>query len=74
MLFVMSGHDISDEKRSVIGPVPEKKKAEIGGRKRRDDRLMLNGMLWILTTGGPGRIYLRIPDHGILFTSVFSNG
>ena len=39
-LFVMSRHDISDEKWAVIGPLLEKKKTETRGRKRKDDRLM----------------------------------
>ena len=54
-LFVMSRHDISDEKWAVIGPLLEKKKTETRGRKRKDDRLMFNGILWILKTGAPWR-------------------
>ena len=54
-LFVMSRHDISDEKWAVIGPMLEKKKTETRGRKRKDDRLMFNGILWILKTGAPWR-------------------
>ena len=49
-LFAMSRHDISDEKWAVIGPMLEKKKTEARGRKRKDDRLMFNGILWILKT------------------------
>ena len=41
-LFIMSRHDISDEKWAVIGPMLEKKKTETRGRKRKDDRLMFN--------------------------------
>lgn len=52
-LSVMSRHDISDEKWAVIGPMLEKKKTETRGRKRKDDRLMFNGILWILKTGAP---------------------
>ena len=52
-LFAMSRHDISDEKWAVIGPMLEKKKTETRGRKRKDDRLMFNGILWILKTGAP---------------------
>ena len=54
-LFGMSRHDISDEKWAVIGPMLEKKKTETRGRKRKDDRLMFNGILWILKTGAPWR-------------------
>ena len=54
-LFIMSRHDISDEKWAVIGPMLEKKKTETRGRKRKDDRLMFNGILWILKTGAPWR-------------------
>ena len=53
-LFVMSRHDISDEKWAVIGTMLEKK-TETRGRKRKDDRLMFNGILWILKTGAPWR-------------------
>ncbi|WP_367274925.1 transposase [uncultured Desulfovibrio sp.] len=33
----------------------EKKKTETRGRKRKDDSLMFNGILWILKTGTPWR-------------------
>ncbi len=52
-LFVMSRHDISDEKWAVIGSMLEKKRTETRGRKRKDDRLMFNDILWILKTGAP---------------------
>ena len=51
----MSRHDISDEKWSIIGPMLAKASTETRGRKRKDDRLMLNGILWILRTGAPWR-------------------
>ncbi len=51
----MSRHDISDEKWAVIGPMLAKNSTETRGRKRKDDRLMFNGILWILKTGAPWR-------------------
>ena len=51
----MSRHDISDEKWAVIRPMLAKASAETRGRKRKDDRLMFNGILWILKTGAPWR-------------------
>ena len=51
----MSRHDISDEKWAVIGPLLAKDSRETRGRKRKDDRLMFNGILWILKTGAPWR-------------------
>jgi len=51
----MSRHDISDTKWSIIGPLLERKRKDPRGRKPKDDRLMLNGVLWILKTGSPWR-------------------
>jgi transposase len=51
----MSRHDISDEKWAIIKPKLAKVSAETRGRKRKDDRLMFNGILWILKTGAPWR-------------------
>lgn len=51
----MSRHDISDEKWAIIGPLLAKQSAETRGRKRKDDRQMFNGALWILKTGAPWR-------------------
>ena len=51
----MSRHDISDEKWAIIGPKLAVKRSETRGRKRKDDRLMFNGILWILKTGAPWR-------------------
>jgi transposase len=51
----MSRHDISDEKWAIIRPMLAKDSAETRGRKRKDDRLVFNGILWILKTGAPWR-------------------
>lgn len=51
----MSRHDISDEKWAIIGPLLAKDSAETRGRKPKDNRLMFNGILWILKTGAPWR-------------------
>ncbi len=51
----MSRHDISDEKWAIIEPLLAKNSTETRGRKRKDDRLMFNGILWILKTGAPWR-------------------
>lgn len=51
----MSRHDISDEKWAIIEPMLTKASVETRGKKRKDDRLMLNGILWILKTGAPWR-------------------
>ena len=55
MLFFMSRHNISDEKRAIIGPVSAKAGTETRGRKRRDDRLMFNAILRLMKTGAPWR-------------------
>lgn len=49
----MSRLDISGEKWAVIGPMLAKNSTETRGRKSKDDRLMFNGILWILKTGAP---------------------
>lgn len=51
----MSRHDISDEKWAIIGPMLAKSSTETRGRKRKDDRLMFNAILWIMKTGAPWR-------------------
>lgn len=51
----MSRHDISDEKWAVISPMQAKNSTETRGRKRKDDRLMFNGILWIFKTDAPWR-------------------
>ena len=49
--FSMSRHDISDEKWAIIGPMLAKADTETRGRKRKDDRLIFNAILWIMKTG-----------------------
>ena len=51
----MSRHDISDEKWAIIGPMLAKAGTETRGRKRKDDRLTFNAILWIMKTGAPWR-------------------
>ena len=51
----MSRHDISDERWAIIGPMLAKTSKETRGRKRKDDRLMFNAILWIMKTGAPWR-------------------
>ena len=46
----MSRHDISDEKWAIIGPMLVKPRTETRGRKRKDDRLMFNAILWPMKT------------------------
>ncbi len=67
----MSRHDISNEKWAIIGPLLAKDSTETRGRKRKDDRLMFNGILWILKTGG---IYLLNLGPGKLFINDFFSG
>jgi len=51
----MSRHDISDAKWAIIGPLLARKRKDPRGRKPKDDRLMFNGILWVLKTGAPWR-------------------
>ncbi|WP_374044327.1 transposase [uncultured Bilophila sp.] len=51
----MSRHDITDEKWAIIGSVLAKASTENRGRKREDDHLMFNAILWIMKTGAPWR-------------------
>lgn len=51
----MSRHDISDEKWMVIEPFLRSQNTETRGRKPKDNRLMFNGILWIMKTGAPWR-------------------
>ena len=47
----MSRHDISDEKWAIIEPLLAKNSTETRGRKRKDDRLMFNSILWCSVAG-----------------------
>ena len=49
----MSGYDITDEKWAIIGPMLVKVSTKIRGRKRKDDRLTFNAILWIMKIGVP---------------------
>lgn len=51
----MSRHDITDEKWNVVGPMLSLRRKDRRGRKAKDDRLLLNGLLWIMKTGAPWR-------------------
>jgi len=47
-------HELTDEQWSVIEPFVTVKRAKTG-RPRREPRIMLNGILWLLRTGAPWR-------------------
>ena len=49
----MRRHELTDKQWEAIRPVMPKPART--GRPRRDDRQMLNGILWILRTGAPWR-------------------
>lgn len=50
--------DLTDEQWDIIQPlIPEPPKRPLGrGRPRRDNREILNGILWIMRTGHNGKI------------------
>jgi transposase len=49
LVFFMEFHELSDEEWEIIEPLlPPKAKV---GRPRADDRMVLNGILYVLTTG-----------------------
>lgn len=50
----MKRHEVTDDQWAVVGPLIPRKAAR-AGRRPRDPRMMLNGMLWILRTGAPWR-------------------
>jgi len=50
----MRRHELTDEQWDVIEPLLPKRTATTG-RKPKDPRQMLNGILWILRTGAPWR-------------------
>ena len=51
----MSRHDISDEKWKIVEPILSSQRNDPRGRKPKDNRLMFNGILWIIKTGAPWR-------------------
>src|SRR5262249_30517069 len=60
--------EVTDEQWAIIGPLlpPE------GGRRARparNNRRMVNAMLWVLRTGAPWR---DLPDHYPRWTSVYT--
>lgn len=50
----MKRHELTDEQWELIEPVLPKRTATTG-RKPREERQMLNGILWVLRTGAPWR-------------------
>ena len=50
----MRRHELTDEQWEIVEPLLIQPPAKTG-RKARDPRLMLNGILWILRTGAPWR-------------------
>lgn len=50
----MKRHELTDEQWEIIEPILPKRTATTG-RRPRDPRQMLNGILWILRTGAPWR-------------------
>jgi len=50
----MKRHELTDEQWELVEPLIPKGKAKTG-RKRKDPRLMLNGIMWVLSTGAPWR-------------------
>lgn len=50
----MKRHELADEQWDLVSPFIPGSKAKTG-RKRKDARLMLNGILWVLSTGAPWR-------------------
>jgi transposase len=51
---IMKRHELTDEQWELIESVLPKRTATTG-RKPRDQRQMLNGILWVLRTGAPWR-------------------
>jgi transposase len=53
--------DLTDEQWVLIGPLPKLMRRKDGrGRRWREDRAVLNGILWILRTGAP---WADLPDR-----------
>jgi transposase len=61
-------HELSDEEWERLQPLlpPERGQA---GRQPKSHRVMLNGMLWVLRTGGPWR---DLPAHYGPWNSVYT--
>jgi len=51
---IVKRHELTDEQWEVIEPILPKRTATTG-RKPKDPRQMLNGILWLLRTGAPWR-------------------
>lgn len=50
----MKRHELTDEQWELVSPLMRQRKA-CTGRPRKDPRLMLDGIFWILSTGAPWR-------------------
>ena len=50
----MKRHEVTDDQWELVGALIPQKASPVG-RRPRDARTMLNGMLWILRTGAPWR-------------------
>ena len=78
MALLAASHprDLTEEQWVLIGPFfPELARRKDGrGRPWRENRAVLNGILWILRTGAPGRTYQTATRHTRPAIGVFNNG
>jgi transposase len=63
----MKRHEVSEEEWAILDPLIPKSKAKTG-RPPRDRREMLNGILWVLSTGAPWR---DLPERIAPWQSVY---
>lgn len=62
-----------DEWNRIVDLLPPENTGK-QGRPRKDNRTIVNGMVWIARSGAPWRDLPSVMAHGRLFTAASANG
>ena len=67
-------YELTDEEWNRIAPLLPPENTGKQGRPRKDNRILLNGMVWLARSGAPREIFQNVMVPGKLYIVVFVNG
>ena len=67
-------YELTDEEWNRIAPLLPPENTGKQGRPRKDNRTILNGMVWLHAVVHPGEISQNVMDPGKPYIVVFANG
>ncbi len=67
-------YELTDEEWNRIVPLLPPENTGKQGRPRKDNRIILNGMVWLARSVHPGEIFQNVMVPGKLYIVVFVNG